>query len=76
MSSEIERLRGRIEALELISIAVLAKVASEDLGMRRDLVIELRDRREMPFAGLSSVALMGFRDVLDKAIRNVDPESP
>ena len=34
MSAEIERLRGRIEALELISVGVLTKIASEDADMR------------------------------------------
>ena len=74
MSAEIERLRGRIEALELISITVLTKVASEDAGMRRDIAVEMQSRCETPVAGLSPVALMGFREVLGRAIRNLDPQ--
>ena len=71
----IERLRGRIEALELISITVLAKVASEESGMRQDVAVELRARCETPVKGLSPVALMGFRELLGQAIELLDPQS-
>ncbi len=74
-TAEFERLRGRIEALELISITLLTKVASEEAGMRQDVTVELRARCETPVKGLSPVALIGFREVLGRAIELLDPQS-
>ena len=74
MSAEVETLRGRIEALELISIAVLTKIASEDADMRSGVAKAMESLWATPVDGLSPVALTGFRDVLGRALRNLDPQ--
>ena len=72
MSAEIERLRGRIEALELISVGVLTKIASEDADMRSGVAKMIESLWVTPVEGLSPA--VGFRDVLGKALRNLDPQ--
>ena len=74
MSAEIERLRGRIEALELISVGVLTKISSEDPDMRSGVAKMIESLWVTPVEGLSPAALIGFRDVLGKVLRNIDPQ--
>ena len=74
MSAAIERLRGRIEALELISIAAIAKLAAQDDGMRRDVLETMHGLSESGVKGLSPVALVGFREVFGRVIWNLDPQ--
>ena len=74
MSAEIGRLRGRIEALELISIAAMAKLASQDERMRRDTAEEIRYIAKFGVTGLSSVALSGFREVLGRVLGHLEPQ--
>ena len=73
MSAEIERLRGRIEALELISIVAITKLASQDNSMRLDVSEAARSISESGVDGLSAVAFSSFREVLDRVLRNLDP---
>ena len=75
-TAAIERLRGRIEALELISVVAITKLATQDDGMRRDVFEMVRSISGSGVDGLSPVALSGFREVFDRVLRNLDPQSP
>ena len=76
MSAEIERLRGRIEALELICVVAITKLSDQDEGMRRDVSGALRSISKSGLDVLSPTALGGFREVCGRAIRNLDPQGP
>ena len=68
----IERLRGRIEALELIFVPAIVKLSTQDDGMRRDVLKTIRDASESGVVGLSPVALSSFREVLAQVIRHLE----